>query len=73
MAAKHFAVNQAWSVVDTALDVSGGSGLFKRNRLEQLFRDARLGRVHPANRATTYEVIAKQSLGIDPDEQPRWG
>ena len=25
MAAKHFAVTQAWSVVDTALDVSGGS------------------------------------------------
>ena len=73
MAAKHFAVTQAWSVVDTALDVAGGSGLFKRSRLEQLFRDARLGRVHPANRATTYEVIAKQSLGIDPDEQPRWG
>ena len=73
MAAKHFAVTQAWSVVDTALDVAGGSGLFKRSRLEQVFRDARLGRVHPANRATTYEVIAKQSLGIDPDEQPRWG
>jgi len=73
MAAKHFAVTQAWSVVDTAFDVAGGSGLFKRSRLEQVFRDARLGRVHPANRATTYEVIAKQSLGIDPDEQPRWG
>jgi alkylation response protein AidB-like acyl-CoA dehydrogenase len=73
MAAKHFAVTQAWSVVDTAFDVAGGSGLFKRSRLEQVFRDARLGRVHPANRATTYEVVAKQSLGIDPDEQPRWG
>jgi alkylation response protein AidB-like acyl-CoA dehydrogenase len=40
---------EAFRVVDTALDVSGGRGMFRRNRLEQLFRDARLGRIHPAN------------------------
>jgi alkylation response protein AidB-like acyl-CoA dehydrogenase len=73
VSAKHFVVNQAWSVVDNAIDVSGGSGIFKRNRLEQLFRDARLGRIHPANKYATYEIVAKTALGIDLDEQPRWG
>jgi alkylation response protein AidB-like acyl-CoA dehydrogenase len=73
IAAKYVAVNQAWKVVDTALDVSGGSGIFRRNRMELLFRDARLGRIHPASSALTHELIAKFSLGIDPDEQPRWG
>jgi alkylation response protein AidB-like acyl-CoA dehydrogenase len=55
------------------MDLSGGSGIFKRNRLEQLFREARLGRIHPANTLLAHEVVAKLSLGINPDELPRWG
>jgi alkylation response protein AidB-like acyl-CoA dehydrogenase len=73
LACKHAVVSQAWSVVDRALDVSGGAGIFKRNRLEQLVRDARLGRIHPGNPMLTHEVVGKLSLGINPDEQPRWG
>src|SRR5205814_3218402 len=46
---KHVVTKQAWQVVDTALELSGGSGIFKRSRIEQLFRDARLGPIHPAN------------------------
>jgi alkylation response protein AidB-like acyl-CoA dehydrogenase len=70
---KHFVVTKAFEVVDTALDMTGGGGVFKRHRLEQLFRDARLGRMHPANRLATFEIVGKASLGIDPDAQPRWG
>jgi alkylation response protein AidB-like acyl-CoA dehydrogenase len=73
VACKHDVVERAWSVVDTALDVSGGSGIFKRSRLEQLVRDGRLGRIHPANPMLTHEIVGKLSLGINPDEQPRWG
>jgi alkylation response protein AidB-like acyl-CoA dehydrogenase len=73
VSAKHNATTKAWQVVDTALELSGGSGIFKRNRLEMLFRDARLGRIHPANSLLAHEVIGKLSLGIDPDESPRWG
>jgi alkylation response protein AidB-like acyl-CoA dehydrogenase len=73
LAAKYFAVNQAWRIVDTALDLSGGAGIFTRDRMEQLFRDARLGRIHPGNSLLTHEVVGKLSLGINPDEQPRWG
>jgi alkylation response protein AidB-like acyl-CoA dehydrogenase len=71
--AKHFAVTKAFEIVDTALDLTGGSGVFKRSRIEQLFRDVRLGRIHPANRLAVYEIVGKASLGIDPDAQPRWG
>jgi alkylation response protein AidB-like acyl-CoA dehydrogenase len=73
VACKHAVVNQAWSVVDAAFDLSGGAGIFKRSRFEQLFRDARLGRIHPGNSLLTHELVGKMSLGINPDEQPRWG
>jgi alkylation response protein AidB-like acyl-CoA dehydrogenase len=70
---KYDVVTRAWSVVDTAFDLTGGAGIFKRSRFEQLFRDARLGRVHPGNTLLTHELVGKMSLGINPDEQPRWG
>jgi alkylation response protein AidB-like acyl-CoA dehydrogenase len=73
VATKHEVVRRSFDVVDRALDLSGGAGIFKRNRVEQLFRDSRLGRIHPANDLLTHELIGKLSLGIDPDEQPRWG
>jgi len=73
VACKHAVVSQAWSVIDQALDVSGGSGIFKRSRLERLVRDGRLGRIHPGNPMLTHELVGKLSLGISPDEQPRWG
>jgi alkylation response protein AidB-like acyl-CoA dehydrogenase len=73
VAAKHHAVEGAWRVVDRALDLAGGFGIFRKGPFEQLFRDARLGRIHPANSALTHELCAKLTLGISPDEQPRWG
>ncbi|MEO6446513.1 MAG: acyl-CoA dehydrogenase family protein [Gemmatimonadaceae bacterium] len=73
VAAKYHAVEGSWKVVDRALDLAGGFGIFKRGPFEQLFRDARLGRLHPANAMLTHELCAKLTLGISPDEQPRWG
>jgi alkylation response protein AidB-like acyl-CoA dehydrogenase len=72
-AAKYHAVEDSWKVVDQALDVAGGFGIFRRGPLEQLFRDARLGRIHPANSMLTHEIMGKTLLGISPDETPRWG
>jgi alkylation response protein AidB-like acyl-CoA dehydrogenase len=72
-AVKHRSVEAAFRIVDRALDLSGGFGMFKKSELERLFRDCRAGRFHPANPALTHEVVGKISLGIDPDEQPRWG
>ena len=73
LACKYDVVTRAFGVVDTALEVTGGSGVFKRSRIEQLFRDSRMGRFHPGNSLLTHEVVGKLSLGINPDEQPRWG
>jgi len=73
VAAKYNAVEAAFRIVDRALDLSGGFGMFKKSELERLFRDCRAGRFHPANASLTHELVAKTTLGIDPDEQPRWG
>ena len=72
-AAKYRAVEGSWRVVDLGLDVSGGHGIFRSAGYERLVRDARLGRIHPANSFLTHEVVAKTALGISLDEQPRWG
>jgi alkylation response protein AidB-like acyl-CoA dehydrogenase len=73
VAAKYRAVETAWKIIDTAFDLAGGFGIFKKSPFERLFRDARLGRIHPGNSALSHELIAKLTLGISPDEQPRWG
>src|SRR5438874_328533 len=72
-AVKHRTVEAAFRIVDRALDLSGGFGMFKKSELERLFRDCRAGRFHPANSLLTHELVGKISLGINPDEQPRWG
>jgi len=73
VAAKCRATEGAFRVVDLALEVAGGFGVFHRSGLERMFRDARLGRIHPANGFLARELVAKTALGINPDEQPRWG
>jgi alkylation response protein AidB-like acyl-CoA dehydrogenase len=73
MAAKYHAVEGAWKIVDSGLDLFGGNGIFKAAGYERMLRDARLGRIHPGNSFLTHEVIAKTTLGISLDEQPRWG
>ena len=72
-AAKYHAVEDSWKVVDLALEIGGGFGIFRRSGLERLFRAARLGRIHPANSMLTHEIVGKTALGISPDETPRWG
>ncbi len=71
--AKYRAVEGSWRVVDQALEVAGGFGIFRSAGFERMFRDARLGRIHPANSFLAHEVAAKTALGISLDEQPRWG
>ena len=72
-AAKYRAVEGSWRVIDLGLDVMGGAGIFRSVGYERLVRDARLGRIHPANSFLAHEVIAKTMLGISLDEHPRWG
>ncbi len=73
VSAKYHSVEACWKIVDLAMELSGGAGMFRSNELERLFRDARCGRFHPANTFLTHEIVAKTALGIDLGEQPRWG
>jgi alkylation response protein AidB-like acyl-CoA dehydrogenase len=70
-ATKWRAVEAAKRVVDTGLDVVGGSGMFRGNELERLYRDVRCGGFHPGNDALTHELVGKAVLGVL-GEQPRW-
>jgi alkylation response protein AidB-like acyl-CoA dehydrogenase len=65
------AVEAAKRVVDIALDVVGGAGMFRGNELERLYRDVRCGGFHPGNDAITHEIVGKAVLGVI-EEQPRW-
>jgi len=64
-------VEAAKRVVDVALDVTGGAGMFRGNELERLYRDVRCGGFHPGNDALTHEVVGKAVLGVL-GEQPRF-
>jgi alkylation response protein AidB-like acyl-CoA dehydrogenase len=70
---RHRVITESFDIVDRAMDLTGGSGVFKRNRMEQIFRDARMGRFHPGNTLLAHELVAKLCLGIDPDDPQRWG
>ena len=71
VAAKYYVVESAKRVVDLAMDLSGGAGMFKGNELERLYRDVRCGCFHPANSHLTHEIVGKTTLGIGLDEQRR--
>lgn len=73
VATRHFVITKAFEIVDRALDLTGGAGAFRRNRLEQIFRDVRMGRFHPGNTLLAHELIGKLCLGLDPDDPQRWG
>jgi alkylation response protein AidB-like acyl-CoA dehydrogenase len=73
VAVKHHCVEGAKQIVDRAMTVSGGTGMFKSNELERLYRDVRCGGFHPANSMLVHEIVGKTVLGIDLGEQPRWG
>ena len=68
---KYHCVDGAKKIVDLAMDVSGGTGMFKSNELERLYRDVRCGGFHPANGALVHEIVGKTTLGIL-GEEPRW-
>src|SRR5712691_2990661 len=58
-------------IIDLALDISGGGGMFKRSELERMYRDVRAGGFHPANSPLVHELVGKTYLGVL-GEEPRW-
>jgi alkylation response protein AidB-like acyl-CoA dehydrogenase len=70
-AAKHRTSCIVRSVVDTAMEVAGGSAIRSDHELSRLLRDSRAAAYHPASDALAHEAIGKGVLGIDPGG-PRW-
>jgi alkylation response protein AidB-like acyl-CoA dehydrogenase len=60
-------------VLDLAMDVAGGPGLFRAAGLERRYRDVRGAKAHPPSDMAALEEIAKARLGISWGESPRWG
>jgi alkylation response protein AidB-like acyl-CoA dehydrogenase len=73
VAVKYHCVESAFRVVDLAMDVSGGRGMFKADELERLYRDSRCGRFHPANSMLVHEIVGKSALGVLGEKGLRWG
>ena len=71
VSAKHRVTQGAQKVVDLAMEISGGAGMFRGNELERLYRDVRCGPFHPANSSITHEVVGKSALGVL-GQEPRW-
>jgi alkylation response protein AidB-like acyl-CoA dehydrogenase len=70
---KYIATTNHMKVLGLAMDIAGGPGIFRREGLERLFRDARAGKAHPPADMMALEAIAKYDLGIARDFKPRWG
>ena len=71
--AKYRCVEGAFRIVDTAMDVSGGRGMFRGDELERIYRDTRCGRFHPANSMVVHEVVGKSALGNLGEVNHGWG
>lgn len=72
VATKYQAVEGAKQVLNLALDVIGGAGIFKNSEFERLYRDVAMGGIHPANNPLVHEILGKTHLGLL-GATPRWG
>jgi alkylation response protein AidB-like acyl-CoA dehydrogenase len=68
--AKYLVGEAVSRVTRTALTLSGAHGVFKTQRLEQLFRDGALGPLHPPPADFCLYNIALYELGLDPADLP---
>jgi alkylation response protein AidB-like acyl-CoA dehydrogenase len=64
--AKYMVGEAVGRVTRTALTLSGAHGIFKTQRLEQLFRDGALGALHPPPSDFCLYNMGLHELGLDP-------
>ena len=68
MQAKRAIAVEAVSACDTALEIAGGAGYFRKAGLEQALRDIRGVGYHPLNPELTLLYAGKVALGVPADE-----
>jgi alkylation response protein AidB-like acyl-CoA dehydrogenase len=61
------AVDSSVAAVDLMYSASGTSGVYKRNRLEQLFRDAQVLRQHGFVAESRFETVGQVAFGLAPE------
>lgn len=71
--ARHRSAEAAHTVAALSGEIVASVGMSGDSELEQLSRAASVGTVARSDRFLTRELVAKTILGLDPDEQPRWG
>jgi alkylation response protein AidB-like acyl-CoA dehydrogenase len=69
---KYIVSNNNVRVLNLAMDIAGGPGLFRSFGLERMYRDVRAGKQHPPSDMIGLENIAKYHLGIPLEFRPRW-
>jgi acyl-CoA dehydrogenase len=68
MAAKRCVAEEGIAVCDLAMEVSGGSGFYRRNPIEQCYRDMRAIKFHPLTPEQTLLHAGRLALGLPADE-----
>jgi acyl-CoA dehydrogenase len=68
MAAKRCVAEEGMAVCDLAMEVSGGSGFYRRNPIEQCYRDIRAAKFHPLTPEQTLLHAGRVALGLPADE-----
>lgn len=73
LAAHYHAAEVSRRVADMAQHVLTSFGASPSTLSQHLVADTRIPGTHATNRFLTREVVGKSVLGVDLDEQPRWG
>jgi alkylation response protein AidB-like acyl-CoA dehydrogenase len=73
VACHQFVMETAYTVVDKAMRLVGGAGLFRSSPLEQMYRDSRAAILHqPFAGYDGRGWLGKLAFGLPPDLMPRW-
>ena len=69
--AKEVISRESEALVSNAMKITGISSLSNENALSTIFKDIKASQFHPPQRDVTYEILAKQALGVISYKQ-RW-
>jgi alkylation response protein AidB-like acyl-CoA dehydrogenase len=63
---KTIAAEHVLATVEKALEAAGGSGFYRKARLERLLRDAHAAQFHPLSAKRQHLFTGRVALGLDP-------
>lgn len=70
---KKTVIERSFEIADLGVELAGGFGVARKSEFERLFRDARMGRIHPAASPLAYEFVSNFALGGVGFGDRRWG